>query len=230
GGAVAAGGGPGWLSGDAGARGGRVARRHRLGRAAEGGVLAARPVHHVAPDHRVDRHRARRREHARRPGRPERFEGCDRERELSRGRSAAVRRRQGGRTRRGRSVPFAPGMSWDIAVIGAGYVGVPLAHTFAEVGQRVVLVDVVPELVDALNRGESHIDDVPSEALKPLVESGAIAATTDYAAAREADAILIAVPTPLSPQREPDLSYIESAARSLAPHLREGQLVVLEST
>ena len=93
-----------------------------------------------------------------------------------------------------------------------------------------MLVDVVPEIVDALNRGESHINDVPSDALKPLVESGAIAATTDYAAARDANAILIAVPTPLSPQREPDLSYVESAARSIAPHLREGQLVVLEST
>ena len=121
-------------------------------------------------------------------------------------------------------------MSWDIAVIGAGYVGVPLAQTFAEVGEKVVLIDVVPEVVDALNRGESHIQDVPSEALKPLVESGAIGATTDYSAAGEARAILIAVPTPLSPQREPDLSYIESAARSLAPHLRKAQLVVLEST
>ena len=61
-------------------------------------------------------------------------------------------------------------MSWDIAVIGAGYVGVPLAHTFAEAGHKVVLVDVVPGIVDALNRGESHIKDVPSDALEPLVE------------------------------------------------------------
>ncbi|MFL6007271.1 MAG: nucleotide sugar dehydrogenase [Gaiellaceae bacterium] len=121
-------------------------------------------------------------------------------------------------------------MSWEIAVIGAGYVGVPLAHTFAQAGHKAVLIDVVPGVVDALNRGESHIKDVPSEELAPLVKSGAIGATTDYAAAREANAVLIAVPTPLSRQREPDLSYIESAARSLAPHLREGQLVVLEST
>jgi len=121
-------------------------------------------------------------------------------------------------------------VSWEIAVIGAGYVGVPLAHTFAQAGHTAVLIDVVPEVVDALNRGESHIKDVPSEELEPLVESGAIGATTDYAAAREANAVLIAVPTPLSRQREPDLSYIESAARSLGPHLREGQLVVLEST
>jgi UDP-N-acetyl-D-glucosamine dehydrogenase len=121
-------------------------------------------------------------------------------------------------------------MSWDIAVIGAGYVGLPLAQTFADAGQKVVLVDVGAELVDAINRGESHINDVPTERLRPHVESGAIAATTDYGATREADAILIAVPTPLSRQREPDLSYVESAAHSLAPHLREGHLVVLEST
>jgi UDP-N-acetyl-D-glucosamine dehydrogenase len=121
-------------------------------------------------------------------------------------------------------------VSWEIAVIGAGYVGVPLAQTFAQAGHKAVLIDVVPEVVDALNRGESHIKDVLSEELAPLVKSGAIGATTDYAAAREASAVLIAVPTPLSRQREPDLSYIESAARSLAPHLREGQLVVLEST
>jgi UDP-N-acetyl-D-glucosamine dehydrogenase len=121
-------------------------------------------------------------------------------------------------------------VSWEIAVIGAGYVGVPLAQTFAQAGHKAVLIDVVPEVVDALNRGESHIKDVPSEELEPLVKSGAIGATTDYAAAREANAVLIAVPTPLSRQREPDLSYIESAARSLAPHLRERQLVVLEST
>jgi UDP-N-acetyl-D-glucosamine dehydrogenase len=121
-------------------------------------------------------------------------------------------------------------MSRDVAVIGAGYVGLPLAQTFAEAGQTVVLVDVVEQLVDAINRGESHITDVPSGTLKPLVDSGAIAATTDYAATRDADAILIAVPTPLSRQREPDLSYVQSAARSIAPHLRDGHLVVLEST
>jgi UDP-N-acetyl-D-glucosamine dehydrogenase len=121
-------------------------------------------------------------------------------------------------------------MSWNVAVIGAGYVGLPLAQTFAWAGQRVVLVDVVDSLVDALNRGESHIADVPSETLKPLVESGAIAATTDASVVRDADAILIAVPTPLSRQREPDLSYIERAARNIAPHVRAGHVVVLEST
>jgi UDP-N-acetyl-D-glucosamine dehydrogenase len=121
-------------------------------------------------------------------------------------------------------------MKRDIAVIGAGYVGLPLAQTFADAGQKVVIVDVVQEVVDTINRGESHIKDVSSEELRPHVESGAITATTDFGAVRDADAVLIAVPTPLSRQREPDLSYVESAARSVAPHLREGHVVVLEST
>jgi UDP-N-acetyl-D-glucosamine dehydrogenase len=121
-------------------------------------------------------------------------------------------------------------MTWDIAVIGAGYVGMPHAQTFAEAGKRVVIVDVVDEIVNGINRGESHIQDVPSERLKPLVDSGAITATTDAAVVRDADAIVIAVPTPLSPQREPDVSYIERAAREIAPYLRKGHLVVLEST
>ncbi len=107
-------------------------------------------------------------------------------------------------------------MSWDIAVIGAGYVGMPHAQTFAEAGKKVLLVDVVQQVVDAINRGESHIKDVPSAALKPLVDSGAISATTDFSSVRDADAIVIAVPTPLSQQREPDLSYIESAGRDIS--------------
>jgi UDP-N-acetyl-D-glucosamine dehydrogenase len=121
-------------------------------------------------------------------------------------------------------------VTWDVAVIGAGYVGVPLAYTFAEAGQRVLLVDVQPGVVEALNRGESHIEDVPSEKLAPHTESGRITATTDYEQVAQARAVLIALPTPLSKQREPDLSYIESAARSLAPVLRRGQVVILEST
>jgi UDP-N-acetyl-D-glucosamine dehydrogenase len=118
----------------------------------------------------------------------------------------------------------------DIAVIGAGYVGLPLAQTFAAAGQKVVLVDVVPSLVETLNRGDSHIDDVPPEKLRPLVESGAITATTDYSVVRDTDAVLIAVPTPLSRQREPDLSYVERAGKDIARHLRAGHVVVLEST
>ncbi len=119
---------------------------------------------------------------------------------------------------------------YDVAVIGAGYVGVPLAATFAEADRRVLLVDVQAELVEALNRGESHIEDVSSERLGALVAGGRIVATTDYELLKQAHAILIALPTPLSRQREPDLSAIERAARGLAPMLQRGQVVVLEST
>ena len=93
-------------------------------------------------------------------------------------------------------------MAVDVAIVGAGYVGLPLATTFAEAGANVLVVDVVQHVVDALNSGESHIEDVESGRLRPLVESGLIRATTDYAEMREADAILIALPTPLSLQRE----------------------------
>jgi UDP-N-acetyl-D-glucosamine dehydrogenase len=119
---------------------------------------------------------------------------------------------------------------YDVAVIGAGYVGVPLAATFAEAGQRVLVVDVQPHVVEALNRGESHIEDVSDERLSELVQAGNVVATTDYEVVKQARAVLIALPTPLSRQREPDLSYIESAGRSLAPVLQRGQVVVLEST
>ena len=121
-------------------------------------------------------------------------------------------------------------MPYDVAIVGAGYVGLPLSTTFAEAGCRVLLVDVVAGVVDALNRGESHIEDVESARLAPLVEQGLIRATTDYADMKDADAILIALPTPLSRQREPDLSIVEAASRGIAKVLREGQIVVLEST
>ncbi len=121
-------------------------------------------------------------------------------------------------------------MKRDVAIVGAGYVGVPLARTFADVGKRVVLVDVNPDRVDQLNRGESYIEDVPTEVLKPLVESGLVAATTDYDELRDADAILVALPTPLSRQREPDLRILVAAAQQIATRLRPGHLVVLEST
>ena len=121
-------------------------------------------------------------------------------------------------------------MKPDIAIIGAGYVGMPLAQVFADAGKKVVLIDVDQTIVDGINRGESHIDDVPSGELKKLVDDERVTATVDYDAVKEAAAILIALPTPLSSQREPDLSIVGSAAAEIAPRLREGQLVVLEST
>src|SRR5579864_3963838 len=106
----------------------------------------------------------------------------------------------------------------------------PHAQTFAEAGKHVVLLDIQQSVVDAINRGESHIPDVRSEDLKRLVDDGLITATTDFAVVADCAAVVIAVPTPLSPQREPDLGYIEAAARSIAPHLHKGHVVVLEST
>jgi UDP-N-acetyl-D-glucosamine dehydrogenase len=118
----------------------------------------------------------------------------------------------------------------EIAIVGAGYVGVPLAQVFADAGRSVVLVDVQADRIAQLNRGESYIEDVPSDDLKRHVDEGRLTATTDYDALREVDAILIALPTPLSEQREPDLSIVLSATAEIASRLHEGQLVVLEST
>ena len=121
-------------------------------------------------------------------------------------------------------------MKRDVAIVGAGYVGVPLARTFADAGRSVLLIDVDPARVARLNEGESYIEDVPTEVLRPLVESGLVAATTDYDDLRDVDAILVALPTPLSRQREPDLRILVAAAEQIATRLRAGQLVVLEST
>jgi len=121
-------------------------------------------------------------------------------------------------------------MKRDVAIVGAGYVGLPLARVFADAGKLVLLVDVDPERVAQLNRGESYIEDVPAEILRPFVQEGRVAATTDYDELRDADAILVALPTPLSRQREPDLRILVSAAEEIAKRLRPGHLVVLEST
>jgi UDP-N-acetyl-D-glucosamine dehydrogenase len=121
-------------------------------------------------------------------------------------------------------------MDYDIAVVGAGYVGLPLSTTFAEAGCHVLLVDVVEDVVEALNRGETHIEDIQSARWAPLVEQGLVRATTDYAELKQAEAILIALPTPLSRQREPDLTIVEAATRDIAAVLQQGQVVVLEST
>ena len=121
-------------------------------------------------------------------------------------------------------------MGADVAIVGAGYVGMPLARVFADAGKNVVLVDVNQEVVDGINRGESHIGDVSSEALKTLVDAGLVSATSDYDVLKDVEAILIALPTPLSTHREPDLTIVESAAAEIAPRLRKGHVVVLEST
>jgi UDP-N-acetyl-D-glucosamine dehydrogenase len=118
----------------------------------------------------------------------------------------------------------------SVAIVGAGYVGLPLARVFADAGNPVVLVESNPDKVEQVKRGESYIRDVPSDELRRLVESGAVEITTDYAVLEEADAILVALQTPLTAQREPDLSIVLGAALDIAPRLQKGQLVVLEST
>jgi UDP-N-acetyl-D-glucosamine dehydrogenase len=121
-------------------------------------------------------------------------------------------------------------MRAEVAIVGAGYVGLPLGQTFAEADVPVVLVDVDAERVEAIRRGESYVEDVPSSMLGPLVDAGTLTATTDYEVVRESDSILVALPTPLSANREPDLSIVLNAVERLAPFLRKGHLFVLEST
>ena len=117
-----------------------------------------------------------------------------------------------------------------IAVVGLGYVGLPLAMVFAEAGIEVVGVEAVAERCAEINAGRSYIQDIPSEALTPVVDAGLMSATTDYAATADCDAVIICLPTPLNANREPDLSLVKNATATLAQHLRRGQLVTLEST
>jgi UDP-N-acetyl-D-glucosamine dehydrogenase len=118
----------------------------------------------------------------------------------------------------------------QVAVVGLGYVGLPLAVVFAEAGFRVTGIDLDPRKVSALCRGESYILDVPSATVQRLVESGRLRATTDFSALAQADAVSICVPTPLRKTGDPDLSFIVSATEALAPHMHPGLVVVLEST
>jgi UDP-N-acetyl-D-glucosamine dehydrogenase len=115
-----------------------------------------------------------------------------------------------------------------VGVIGMGYVGLPLAVAFAAEGHDVVAVDVDRRKVEALRRGESYIEDVSDASLRAV--AGRIEATTRYAALARCDAVLICVPTPLTPNREPDLGMLVGASRELAGVMQSGQLVVLEST
>lgn len=117
-----------------------------------------------------------------------------------------------------------------IAIIGLGYVGLPLATTFAEAGFHVIGIDVDQQKVDAANRGESYIADISSSTLQALIETKRLNFTSDYAALDNIDAISICVPTPLGKTHDPDISYIISATQKVREHLHPGQIVVLEST
>jgi UDP-N-acetyl-D-glucosamine dehydrogenase len=115
-------------------------------------------------------------------------------------------------------------------VVGLGYVGLPLAVETSRTGFRTVGVDVSKDVVDRINAGESHIQDVPNDLVRTFVGDGLLSATTDASALRACDLISICVPTPLSKTKDPDLSYVLAAAENIAAQLRPGHLVILEST
>ncbi|HEX2619278.1 MAG TPA: nucleotide sugar dehydrogenase [Phototrophicaceae bacterium] len=117
-----------------------------------------------------------------------------------------------------------------VAIVGLGYVGLPLAVEFAEAGFNVIGLDVSPGKVAQLNRGESYIPDIPTVRLKPLVTSGKLCATTSYNDLREVDTISICVPTPLRKTKDPDMSYVVEAVNAIAGICHDGMLIVLEST
>jgi UDP-N-acetyl-D-glucosamine dehydrogenase len=117
-----------------------------------------------------------------------------------------------------------------VAVIGMGYVGLPLAMGFNRVGFPVIGFDINESLVSDLMAGKSRIAHFPDRLIKEMVGTGRFEATTDFSRIAEVDAILICVPTPLTRHREPDLTYIVATAKSIAPYIKPGQIIVLEST
>jgi UDP-N-acetyl-D-glucosamine dehydrogenase len=116
------------------------------------------------------------------------------------------------------------------AVIGLGYVGLPLAMEIAAAGFRVIGIDLDPNKIASLKKGQSYILDVPQEIIAATVKSGKFIPTSDFSALAEADTVSICVPTPLSKSRDPDISFILSATEEIRKHLHAGQLIVLEST
>jgi len=117
-----------------------------------------------------------------------------------------------------------------IAIIGLGYVGLPLAAEMAKAGFRVYGIDIDGDRVDTINGGRSYIDDVSDADLAGLVARGALVATEDPGVVKDVDAVVICVPTPLTRAKQPDLSYVMTAVTQLVPHLHRGQLIILEST
>ncbi|MEN6570523.1 MAG: nucleotide sugar dehydrogenase [Anaerolineaceae bacterium] len=117
-----------------------------------------------------------------------------------------------------------------VAVVGMGYVGLPLATVFADAGFEVTGIDPVSEKMDAINRGESYIMDVPTAHVAQLVKAGKLKGTTDFAVVKDVDAVSICVPTPLRKTGDPDLSFIVNATASIAPYVHPGMVVILESS
>ena len=117
-----------------------------------------------------------------------------------------------------------------IAVVGLGYVGLPLSLQFARSCVEVVGLDIDSEKVEALNNGQSYIKHIASDAIAEFKAAGKFAASTDFSRVKDVDAVIICVPTPLNKNREPDISFVLNTGRAVAPHLRKGTVVVLEST
>ncbi len=118
----------------------------------------------------------------------------------------------------------------QVAVIGLGYVGLPLCVYFARNGVRVLGVDIDQAKTEAVNKGSSYIGHIPSESIASLVSAGHFRATTDFDELRQVDAVLICVPTPLTKNREPDLTYVLNTGVEIGRRLQPGQLIILEST
>src|SRR5271168_2727841 len=127
-----------------------------------------------------------------------------------------------------RKPEFFGGKDIKVGIIGCGYVGLPLALRFADVGQRVTGFDLDKSKVDKLNAGESYIQHIPAAKIKQHVQEKHFDATSDFTRIREMDAVLICVPTPLDERREPDLSYVEQTTIAIAANLQRTQLIVLE--
>jgi UDP-N-acetyl-D-glucosamine dehydrogenase len=117
-----------------------------------------------------------------------------------------------------------------IGVVGCGYVGLPLAQAYAQAGFDVTGIDNDARRVATMNQGQSHILDVPTDQLRASVEAHRFRATSDYSVVRDLDVVFISVPTPFDRAKQPDLSFIHAAANGVAPQLRAGQLIILEST
>src|SRR6187551_1080857 len=117
-----------------------------------------------------------------------------------------------------------------ICIVGLGYVGLPLSIQFAQSGVTVLGIDIDARKVESLNDGQSYIRHIESAVIAELGKTGKFSASTDFSRVSEAEALMICVPTPLNKNREPDISYVLETGKSIAPHIRKGALIVLEST
>src|SRR6266404_7490745 len=118
----------------------------------------------------------------------------------------------------------------NICVVGLGYVGLPLAMQFARSGANVLGLDIDHAKVDQINAGRSYIKHIPASTINEALQSNRLTASSDFSKVKNASAVIICVPTPLNKNREPDISFILETGRAIAPYLRKGALVALEST